>query len=109
MPTYSDGTVNTLTHEGQGGIHSAVAQPTVMASGQANAEVSRLGVAPTIAARNYKDPPILFERHEGECVAPMCVADENSNAAVDVDMCGTLKVGGGRPYVIIGCDGEQRP
>lgn len=29
----------------------------------------------------------------------VCVADNNANAAVDVDMCGTLKVGGGQPYI----------
>lgn len=37
-------------------------EPVVMASGQAHAEISRGGVAPTIAARNYKDPPLLFEQ-----------------------------------------------
>lgn len=29
----------------------------------------------------------------------VCVADNNANAAVDVDMCGTLKVGGDQPYI----------
>lgn len=27
----------------------------------------------------------------------VCVADDNANAATDVDMCGSLKVGGGPP------------
>lgn len=35
-----------------------ICQPKVMASGQANAEVAT-DMCPTIAARNYKDPPIL--------------------------------------------------
>lgn len=35
-----------------------ICQPKVMASGQANAEVGT-DMCPTIAARNYKDPPIL--------------------------------------------------
>lgn len=29
----------------------------------------------------------------------VCVADDNSNAATDVDMCGSLKVGGGVPWI----------
>lgn len=41
-----------------------IADPVVMASGQTNAEIGRDGVAPTIAARNYKDPPILFEQQQ---------------------------------------------
>lgn len=29
----------------------------------------------------------------------VCVADDNANAATDVDMCGSLKVGGGVPWI----------
>lgn len=29
----------------------------------------------------------------------VCAADDNGRAAVDFDCAGTLKVGGGRPYV----------
>ncbi len=29
----------------------------------------------------------------------VCVADRNANAAIDMDMCGTLKVGGDQPYI----------
>lgn len=62
----------------------AVVSPVVMASGQANAEVG-YDMAPAQAARQYKDPPII------------CVADDNAKAAIDYDMCGSLKVGGGTP------------
>ncbi len=58
----------------------------VMASAQANAEITE-DFAPAQCARQYKDPPIL------------CVADDNANAAIDEDLCGSLKVGGGKPYV----------
>lgn len=44
-------------------------------------------MAPTQSARQYKDPPIV------------CIADDNANAAVDFDMCGSLKVGGSVPIV----------
>ena len=27
----------------------------------------------------------------------ICMADDNAKSAVDVDLCGTLKVGGGQP------------
>lgn len=64
MPAYDDGTTPTLTNSDahQPAIAFAQPEPIVMASGQSNAEISRGGVAPTIAARNYKDPPLLFEQ-----------------------------------------------
>lgn len=52
-----------------------------MASAQANAEITE-DFAPAQCARQYKDPPIL------------CVADDNVNAAIDENLCGSLKVGG---------------
>lgn len=55
-----------------------------MASGQANAEIGE-DVAPAQCARQYKDPEIV------------CIADDNAKAAVDRDMCGSLKVGGVPP------------
>lgn len=61
--------------------------PTVvMASGQANAEIE-YDMTPAQAARQYKDPQIV------------CIADDNANAAIDFDMCGSLKVGGSNPIV----------
>lgn len=37
-----------------------------MASGQAHAEISMGGAAPTLAARNYKDPPIICTAKDGQ-------------------------------------------
>lgn len=42
-PKFNEQLCHTLTHEGDGGIHSAVAEPIVMASGQANAEIEAGG------------------------------------------------------------------
>lgn len=66
MLAYDDGTTPTLTNSDahQPAIAFAQPEPIVMASGQSNAEISQGGVAPTIAARNYKDPPILFEQQQ---------------------------------------------
>ena len=35
---------------------------------------------------------------------PMCMADGNANTAIDLDVCGTLKVGGGPPIVVYADD-----
>ena len=51
-----------------------------MASGQANAEVTTDGTSPTVTCLH--EQPIV------------CMADDNANAAIDVDICGTLKLGG---------------
>ena len=62
-----DGTISGTLNAQRWGTHkneTLIAEPVIMASGQANAEISREGVAPTIAARNYKDPPILFEQQK---------------------------------------------
>jgi hypothetical protein len=32
-----------------------------------------------------------------------CIADDNAKAAMDVDLCGTLKVGGAPPMVAYSC------
>lgn len=58
MPAYEDGTTPTLTNSDSHQPAIVICQPKVMASGQANAEVAT-DMCPTIAARNYKDPPIL--------------------------------------------------
>lgn len=57
-----------------------------MASGQANAEIGS-DMAPAQTARQFKDPQIA------------CIADDNAKAAVDVDMCDSLKVGGAPPMI----------
>lgn len=63
-------------------------QPCVltMASGQANAEIGE-DMCPTQSARQYKDPPIVL-------------SDLNTRGAIDVDVAGTLKVGGEVPSVM---------
>ena len=42
-----------------------------------------------LVARMHKDPPIV------------AMADDNGRSAVDVEMCGSLKVGGGQPLVAL--------
>lgn len=59
-----DGSISASLNAQHWGTHkneTLIAEPVVMASGQSNAEIGQGGVAPTIAARNFKDPPILFE------------------------------------------------
>jgi hypothetical protein len=53
------------------------------AHSHANAETGR-NLAPTVTAHNAKDAPIV------------CMADDNAKAAIDEDVSGTLKCGGGR-------------
>lgn len=57
-----------------------------MASGQANAEIGE-DMCPTQSARQYKDPPIVL-------------SDLNTRGAIDIDVAGTLKVGGEVPSVM---------
>lgn len=54
-----------------------------MSTGQANAEVLE------------DSAPTLNASHE----QPICVADDNANAAVDENVSGSLKVGGGGPWL----------
>ncbi len=56
-----------------------------MSTGQANAEVME------------DSAPTLNASHE----QPICVADDNANSAVDVDLSGSLKVGGGSPWFVM--------
>jgi len=60
-PKTSDGICHTLTHEGDGGIHSAVVydEPVVMAHTHSHAEIGVGGVSPTLTAHNAKDAPVL--------------------------------------------------
>ena len=44
-----------------------------------------IGEIPSITAHSQKDAPVI------------CIADDNTNAAIDKDLCGSLKVGGGYP------------
>lgn len=60
-----------------------------MASGQANAEIE-WDMAPAQAARQYKDPQIVV------------MADDNAKAAIDFDLCGSLKVGCSAPIAASG-------
>ena len=58
--------------------------PFVMATGQANAEVTQ-DMTPTLNCAH--EQPLI------------CMADDNAKAAIDKDVCGTLKVGGAPPLV----------
>ena len=58
-PKFNEQLCHTLTHEGDGGIHSAVAEPIVMASAHTNAEIGEGGVTPTLIAHIAKDAPVL--------------------------------------------------
>ena len=71
---------------------NAVVQPIVMASGQSNAEVGE-GIVPTLTLLH--EAPVLATAR------PICVADDNAKAAIDHDLAGSLKVGGGDPFVAI--------
>ena len=121
-----DGVCPTLqsgTHENQS------IEPLVMASGQANAEICEGGVAPTLTllheAPVLAEGPTCSPRSTrrtarscssttnpstagGSCSIPdgsgpsdvVCMADDNARAAVDHDLSGSLKVGGGgQPFV----------
>lgn len=106
VAAYDDGTTPTLTNSDAHQPAVMVEEPMIMASGQSNAEIGTGGVAPTVASRNYKDPPILFEkRRENEVYF---VANDNGKAAVDVDLAGTLIVGGQSPYVAIPPDNKEQ-
>lgn len=72
-----------------------------VASAQANTERSD-NCSPCLTSRLAKDPSVV------------CMADDNAHAAVDEDVCGTLKVGGGVPCVALprtgsGTSGRSAP
>lgn len=59
------------------------------------------GVRPDTTPKVGEDPmPTLRAHASGGSDALICVADSNANAAIDVDMCGTLTVGGDQPYIV---------
>lgn len=100
-----------------------VAEPITMASGQTHAEIGTGGVAPTLTVLH--EAPLLAmaltcSHHSaplteassssttrasqagGSCSTPdgsgfdpICVTDDNANAAIDENLSGSLKVGGG--------------
>lgn len=108
---------------------NAVVQPLVMASGHSHAEIGVGGIVPTLTAHNSKDAPVLaagptfspaFARPTGQISSSttraseagdscstrdwsgldvICMADDNARAAVDENLSGSLKVGGGQPFV----------
>lgn len=65
-----------------------------VASTQANAERSD-NCSPCLTSHFAKDPSVV------------CMADDNAHAAVDEDVCSTLKVGGGRPLRCAASNGER--
>lgn len=106
-------------------------QPTIcMGSTQTNAEVTE-DFCPAQCARQYKDPPILcFQQNtrdevryingDGSIAGALaansgakqtnyilCVADDNVNAAIDEDMSGSLKVGGGQALRSLPSNGDD--
>jgi len=120
--------VNTeIAHTIDTAAPEAVAQPIAMASGQANAEICEGGVAPTLTVLH--EAPLLAtaltcsqasaqqtaassssttraSAAADSCSTrdrggfdPICVADDNAHAAIDENFAGSLKVGGGQPFV----------
>lgn len=100
-------------------------QPVVMASAHYNAEIGEGGVVPTLIAHIAKDAPVLAmgttcsrasaprtatsssstTRASGagdsSCSGVIAMADDNAKTAVDVEMCGSLKVGGAPPMIAL--------
>lgn len=110
-----DGTV--VGALGASGSAKGQGVPFVMATGQANAEVTE-DMTPTLncaheqpivvsgASTQYGDEVAgtLTARADSSPCADrgqnvVCMADDNAKAAIDDDMCGTLKVGGAPPLV----------
>ncbi len=86
-------------------------EPIVMGSGQANAEVLE-GLCPTQAARQHKDPPILFE---GEGVSTLAfdttqVTSVHNRSSPQWDgPCHTLSAVGDAPSVVIAPNQGESP
>lgn len=88
MADYHNQAVLSFVGEDGDTVGALAAQPGMkqqsyvcMSSGQANAEVREDGGAPSLTCLH--EPPIV------------AMADDNGRAAVDENMCGSLKVGGG--------------
>lgn len=106
-----------------GGTEGMTIQPVVMAHTHSHAEIGERGVVPTLTAHNQKDAPVLAtgptcSQHSAQPMATssssttrasaaggssssraIAMADDNAKTAVDVEMCGSLKVGGAPPMV----------
>ena len=114
-----------------GGTEGMTIQPIVMASDHSHAEIGEGGVTPTLTAHMQKGAPVLAmgktcshpsaqqteassssttnpSAAAGSCSTqygsgpdPICVADDNAKAAIDENLSGSLKVGGGQPFVAL--------
>ena len=116
----------------QSGTHEAQnIQPVVMASAHYNAEIGEGGVTPTLIAHIAKDAPVLaMGKTCSQHSAPqtetssssttrasaaggssssqaIAMADDNAKTAVDVEMCGSLKVGGGTANGCLSSNGDD--
>ena len=93
MPTYDDGTTPTPTSD----WHSpAVAYAVRMRAGKpggGKGPLVQTDVSGTLATGNDQT---IFQ--------PICMGDANANASIDIDLCGTLKVGGEPPIVVYADD-----
>lgn len=110
-PKVSEGVAHTLTHEGDGGIHSAVAfaqntRDEVRLFGGDGQTVGALAAQPGVKQTSYVMTQygdvagtLRARADSSPCVDSgqnvVCMADGNGKTAVDEGMCGTLKVGGG--------------
>ena len=116
MPTYDDGSVNTLTADWHSpaiavrtantgangiGITEDVAhtldttEPEAVAFAQnTRNEVRRIGGIGDHVGALTSNPDSKGQGQSLICQPIVCVADDTQNAAIDEDLCGTLKVGG---------------
>ena len=65
--------------------------PTICLPAGANPEAAAIELCPSQTASQGKTPPVI------------CVADSNARSAIDVELAGSLKVGGDVPCVAINC------
>lgn len=126
---FAEGSVAPTLQNGTHEHNQHVAEPLVLASAHYNAEIGEGGVAPTLIAHIQKDAPVLAtvktcsrpsvpqtEASSSSTTNPttaagscsmrdwsgpdaICMADDNARAAVDENLSGSLKVGGGTPFV----------
>jgi hypothetical protein len=112
MPTYSDGSVNTLTADyhapavatairtansgaNGSGISDECAHTIDCAQPEAVAFVGNYGGDTTLGYSEECSPTMTAKNP----VDVLCMADDTQNAAIDENLSGTLKVGGGTPLV----------
>lgn len=82
----------TVTRGGEGGSNNLVCEPFCFAQNQRDEVRLCGGDGQTVGA--------LAARPGAKQQSYICMADLTSNAAIDYDLCGTLKVGGGEPVVM---------